>query len=76
MQRMIFPSNFLREGVNDLSKKVLFPQSCITRFLKAIVFFYKKVTLLLVIENQHFLFRNVGFLFLRQTNSKNQYLRQ
>jgi len=76
MQQVIFPSDFLGKGFKSLKKKILFSQCCIARFLKAIVFFYKKVTLFLVIENQHFISQNVGFLFLRQTISKNQYLRQ
>ena len=76
MQRVIFPSTFYCGAFHKLTKRVRFSQSCIARFLKAIVFFYKKVTLLLVIENQHFNYRDVGFLFIRQTISKNQYLRQ
>ena len=76
MLRVIFPSTILCRGNNNLEKEVLFSQGCIKRFLKAIVIFYKKVTLFLVIENQHFISQNVGFLFLRQTNTKNQYLRQ
>lgn len=75
MQQVIFQSTFLQTGFFDLKKEVLF-SNCIVRFLKAIVFLLKKVTLFPVIENQHFISQNVGFLFLRQTISKNQYLRQ
>jgi hypothetical protein len=76
MQQMIFQSTFLHTGSRNLRKKVLF-SNCIVRFLKAIVFFEKKVTKeFSVIESQHFISRNVGFLFLWRTNSKNQYLRQ
>ena len=76
MQQVIFQSTFLHTSFQNLKKKVLF-SNCIVRFLKAIVFLEKMITTLsLVIENQHFNYRNVGFLFFGQTNSKNQYLRQ
>lgn len=77
MQQEIFQSTFLRSGFNYLAKEVLFSESCISQFLKAIAFFHKKVTTFnLVNENQHFISQNVGFLFLWQINSKNQYLWQ
>ena len=65
MQSVIFPSTFLERGAKVLKKKVLFSPFCIKRFLKAIVFSYKKVTtFFLVYESQHFYSINVGFLFI------------
>ena len=77
MQRVIFLSTFFERGTLSLIKRVLFPDGCIKRFLKAIVILHKKVnTFFLHIENQHFLFRNVGFFLFAQTISNKSYVRQ
>jgi hypothetical protein len=73
MQRVIFLSTFLERDSTSLNRRVLFPLTCIKRFLKAIVFLNKKVkTFFLIRENQHFLSRGVGFfLFERSVNQYN-----
>lgn len=77
MQQVLFLSAFLKQRTKRLWKKAQFSHRCIQRFLKAIVFLHKKVTtFFLIIEDQYFLSKNVGLLFLGQINSKNQYLRQ
>jgi len=77
MQQVIFQSTFLTRGFNSLPKEVLFFERCRKRFLKAIVFLNKKgVTFFLNFENQHFHFRNVGFLLSGKSNSISKYLRQ
>jgi len=77
VQQVIFQSTILRKKHTSLKKKVLFSKSCIVRFLKAIVFSENIGNkIFLFPENQHFYFKNVGFLFLRQSSNTNQYLRQ
>jgi len=77
MLRVIFHLNFLERGTKKSFEKISFSQSSIRRFLKAIVFFYKKgSTFLPINEDQHFLFRNVGLLFFSQPHYQIQYLRQ
>lgn len=65
MRQVIFQSTFLQTGFINLKRQVLF-STCIVRFLKAIVFSHKMVTLLSVIENQHFISQNVGFFLHRE----------
>jgi hypothetical protein len=77
MQHAIFLKDFIRAGYNNLKKMILLFQSCIFHFFIASVYFYKKLNIFYSdSENQHFSFKNVGFLFFIPTNSKNQYLRQ
>ncbi|KJF43938.1 hypothetical protein LH29_12825 [Draconibacterium sediminis] len=77
MLRVIFHFTFLERGTNKRFEKVSFSHRCIRRFLKAIVFIYKKgSTFLAINEDQHFLFRNVGLLFFSQPHYQIQYLRQ
>ncbi len=77
MLRVIFHFNFLERGTVKRFEKISFSQSSVRRFLKAIVFFYKKgSTFFLINEDQHFIFRNVGLLFFCQVHYQNQYLRQ
>ena len=77
MQRVIFLSTFFERDTLSLIKRVLFPDGCVKRFFKAIVISHKKVnTFFLHFENQHFLFRNVGFFLFAQTISNKTYVRQ
>lgn len=62
MQGLIFLSTFLKRGIKSFNKMVLFPYSCIIRFLKAIVFLNKKViTFFMINENQHYLSKMLVF---------------
>jgi len=77
MQHVLFLSTFTARGANHLWKKVLYSDHCIERYLKAIVFLDKKgSTFFQFIESQHLFIKNVGFLFLRHSNFKIQYLRR
>lgn len=72
MQRVIFLKTYLERGTSKLIQKVPFPDVCIQRFFKAIVNLNKKVnTFFLHFENQHFLFRNVGFFCMHKQILKN-----
>ncbi|AHW61402.1 hypothetical protein FH5T_00020 [Draconibacterium orientale] len=77
MLRVIFHFNFLERGTKNCFEKISLSHRCIRRFLKAIVFFYKKgSTFFHNNEDQHFIFQNVGLRFLGQSIYQIQYLRQ
>ncbi len=68
MQGGIFLSTFLERDTKSLNREVLFPLTCVKRFLQAIVFLNKKVkTFFLIRENQHFLSRDVGFFLFESS---------
>ncbi len=73
MQEVIFHSTILHQGIHRLKKMVLFSRISIAQLLKAIAFVDNEIAdSKVVIENQHFNFQNVGFLFIYPIKSLNQ----